>query len=816
MTTIYARTPLPPLGKADRDFLAAVLAGVAFGHDFSWGKFLPLVRQPFAPGWVGRLISSPPVHAVSSMKMRPLLSAVLAGLALLFAHPASAQTWNPAGGHVLTRWSKDVTPYNPLPEYPRPQMVRKDWQSLNGLWDFALTDKDAATPPTAFEGKIAVPFPYESALSGLGRPSIPDQRLWCVRHFKAPAEWKGQHVLLHFGAVNWDSDVFLNGQFIGKHRGGYEHFEFDVTDTLKLGASNDLAVSAWNPLRENVPDAQVMGKQRLHPAGIYYTAATGIWQTVWLEPVPVASVSGLKLTPDLDDSSLHVTVETAAQDSTVKVVATDNGKPVGTVEGNSNADLRLPVAKPHPWTLDDPHLYDLAVTLLHDGKPADKVASYFGLRKVAIGQDDKGHAQVLLNNKFVFERGVLDQGYWPDGLYTAPTDEALKYDLEAVKKLGFNLDRKHAKVEPERWYYWADKLGVLVWQDMPQMSTKPDQELSDAAKRQFEAEWQEIINQLRDHPSIIVWTTFNEGWGQFDTDGIVALTRQLDPTRLVNEASGWTDKGTGDFHDEHAYPGPACDPPEATRAVVNGEFGGIGLPLLGHLWREGSWGYQGFARSPWVLTGKYQDLLRAVYSLRDERGMSAFVYTQLTDVETETNGLLTYDRAVIKPEVAITAAANQGKFPALPPDPNPDLVATAQDAPVPWRYTTAFPPGGWEQTGFDDTKWTAGNAGYGHEASGVNTEWTTPDIWLRRRVTLPAKIPARLDFLTSHDEDVEIYVNGVLGASASGYTKDYVRLPMNAAARAALKPGTVNVLAVHCHQTTGGQFIDVGIAASNQ
>ena len=751
------------------------------------------------------------------MNTRLLLIPALAASAL-FAAPSlvRAQSWNPAGGHVMTRWAKDVSPYNPLPDYPRPQMVRKDWQSLNGLWDFALTAKDATTPPTDFEGKIAVPFPYESALSGLGRPSIPDQRLWCDKHFKVPADWKNQRILLHFGAVNWDSEVFVNGTSVGKHRGGYGSFSFDITDALKPGAANDLVVSAWNPLRENVPDAQVIGKQRLHPSGIYYTAATGIWQSVWMEPVAAASISGLKLTPDLDDSALHVTVESAATGMTVRVVATDGGKPVATADGTANSDLRLPVAKVHPWTPDDPHLYDLTVTLLQDTKPADKVTSYFGMRKIALGPDAQGHAQVLLNNKFLFERGVLDQGYWPDGIYTAPTDDALKSDLETAKKLGFNLDRKHAKVEPERWYYWADKMGMLVWQDMPQMATRPDQDLSEAAKRQFEAEWGEIINQLRDHPSIVVWTTFNEGWGQYDTPAVVALTRQYDHTRLVDEASGWTDKGGGDFHDQHAYPGPACDPPESARAVVNGEFGGIGLRVEGHLWQNDAWGYQGFARSPWVLTGKYQDLLRAVYSLRDQRAMSAFVYTQLTDVETESNGLLTYDRAVVKPDVDITWAANQGKFLALPPDPNPDVVPTSQEVPQTWRYTTVFPPGGWEQSGFDDSHWQTGQAGFGHEATGINTEWKTDDIWLRRRVTLSSKVPVHLDFLTFHDEDVEIYVNGVLGATAPGYSKDYVRLPMNAACRAALKPGTVNVIAVHCHQTVGGQFIDVGITAANQ
>ncbi|MDQ2687203.1 MAG: glycoside hydrolase family 2, partial [Armatimonadota bacterium] len=427
-----------------------------------------------------------------------------------------------------------------------------------------------------------------------------------------------------------------------------------------------------------------------------------------------------------------------------------------------------------------------------------------------LGQDEKGRTRILLNNKFVFQVGALDQGYWPDGIYTAPTDAALKYDIEIAKTLGFNLLRKHAKVEPQRWYYWCDRLGMLVWQDMPQAFG----DLNDDAKAQWMTEWKREIATHSNHPSIIVWTTFNEGWGEntFDVPGVVALTKQLDPTRLVNNASGWTDKGVGDFHDTHAYPGPWSEKPEPTRAAVNGEFGGVTMRVPGHIWTTGEvMGYGATLQEGRLVTKRYQQLLKTGYDLMESQGTSALVYTQLTDVEQEINGLLTYDRAVIKPDIAIIAAANKGQFLPLPPSPHPDLVPTSEEDAQTWRYTTDKPSDSWMQTSFDDTAWKSGPAPFGHDMGGVNTQWTGADIWIRREVTLPETIPADLVILVKHDEDAEIYVNGVLAGSVTGYAGEYVSVPMNAAGRAALKPGK-NVLAAHCHNTVGGQGIDVGIA----
>jgi hypothetical protein len=733
------------------------------------------------------------------------------------AAPADTGGWKQAAGPLTTRWDKDVSPTNALPEYPRPQMTRTAWQSLNGLWDYGLTDSSADAAPAAYDGQILVPYPYESALSGVGKPSPATQRLWYRRKFTVPAAWRGQRVLLHFGAVNWDSTVSVNGHALGSHKGGYDPFDYNITNALVPGA-NTLIVSAFNPLRSDVPDAQVLGKQRVHPGGIFYTGATGIWQSVWLEPVPAAHIVGLKLTPDVDAKTLHVIVSADGGSASVKITALDGAKTVATATGTAGSEMTLPVANPKLWSPSDPHLYSLKVSLVRNGKDADSVGSYFAMRKISLGKDAQGRTTILLNNRPLFEVGVLDQGYWPDGIYTAPTDAALRSDIDAAKGFGFNLLRKHAKVEPERWYYWTDKLGMLVWQDMPQAFGT----LNDDAKAQWLTEWKREIATHYNHPSIIVWTTFNEGWGQHDTEAIVALTKHLDPSRLVNNASGWTDAGVGDIRDTHAYPGPWSELPEPTRAAVNGEFGGVTMRVPDHMWTRSVFGYGKTLGESWQVTQKYQDLLKNGYGLRATRGTCALVYTQLTDVEQESNGLLTYDRAVVKVLPGIVQAANEGRFLPLPPEPpapplpvNHDLVPTSEDVGRIWSYITQKPADDWAQPSFDASQWKTGPAPFGQGVGSPNTPWTdTPgDIWLRRTVILPAVLPAKLVVRVIHDEDVEVYVNGVLAASAPGYVGDYVELPLSDAAYAALKPGASNVIAVHCHQTVGGQVIDVGIKA---
>jgi beta-galactosidase/beta-glucuronidase len=571
--------------------------------------------------------------------------------------PAANQGWRVAPVQLKTRWARDVNPAAPLPAYPRPQMSRSRWLNLNGLWQYTTTAPDAAPPANYPAHRILVPFAYESSLSGMGGASIPDQRLWYRRSFTVPAAWKGQHVLLHLDAVNWDSSVFVNGHAVGTHRGGYTGFSFDITDQLQPG-ENELEVSAWNPLRANQPDAQVLGKQRMHPGGIFYTAATGIWQTVWLEPVAAVHITALRMTPDIDHQILRLTVSASA-DAQYRATAFDGGHAIAIGTGTAGRELDLAIPHPHLWSPDDPHLYTLKVTLVGAGASPDAVASYFAMRKISLGRDAQGQMRMLLNNHFVFEMGTLDQGYWPAGVYTAPTDAALRYDIAITKQLGFNLIRKHAKVEPPRWYYWADKLGILVWQDMPQMFLAKGQTLTPAASAEFEKEWRAEIAEFYNHPSIIVWTTFNEGWGQHDTAALVALTKQLDPSRLVNDASGWTDMGVGDLQDTHAYPGPGDKPPATDRATVDGEFGGVTMAVAGHMWTTQKLkGYGAVLHDSRLVTSRYQDLLKKIAALRTSDNLSAAVYTQITDVEQEINGLLTYDRAVIKPNLAAIRAAN--------------------------------------------------------------------------------------------------------------------------------------------------------------
>ena len=727
----------------------------------------------------------------------------------------TVQPWRIATAPLVTRWASEVSPEHVLPEYPRPQMTRKEWSNLNGLWDYALAEPASTVPPVAYTGRILVPYCYESALSGIRGPSIPGRRLWYHRTFTVPHKWKGKRVLLHFGAVNWDSAVLVNGKLLGKHRGGYTAFEYDVTDSLRPG-ENDLAVSAWNPLRVDVADAQVTGKQRDHSYSVFYTAATGIWQTVWLEPVNDTHITDLKITPDVDNGKVHVTVHTSVP-SKLEVGVMDASSKISKIKGNSGVQLDLPITSPHLWSPSDPHLYTLHVSLKSKRKD-DTVESYFAMRKVSLSKDEHGRTRIFLNNHFLLEIGALDQGYWPDGVYTAPTDQALRYDIEIAKKLGFNLLRKHAKVEPLRWYYWTDKLGMLVWQDMPQAFGGPPNgtTLSNEAKEEFKSEWVAEIAEFYNSPSIIVWTTFNEGWGQHDTGEIAALTKQLDPSRLLDSATGGVDKGFGDLNDVHAYPGPRSAKPEANRATANGEFGGITENVDGHRWNLDHFGYGATLQSSWLATKRYQGLLSDAYKLSDEIGTSAFVYTQITDVEQEINGIMTYDRAVIKYDPVILEAANEGRFLPLPPNPNPELVPTSEDQPVAWSYTTEAPGENWMKPNAAESAWNRGLAPFGHDLwTGNRTLWRSSDLWMRRSFTLPSEIPDKLAFRFETHQAAEIYVNGVLSASVQGHSDDYVTVPMAEAGRASLKPGA-NTLAVHVHQSAGPQAIDVGIVTARQ
>jgi hypothetical protein len=432
------------------------------------------------------------------------------------------------------------------------------------------------------------------------------------------------------------------------------------------------------------------------------------------------------------------------------------------------------------------------------------------MRKTSICKDAAGTLRLCLNNTPRFQVGPLDQGWWPDGLYTAPTDDALRYDIEITKRLGFNMARKHVKVEPERWYYWADRLGLLVWQDMP--STVVRGARTDESKQQFEIELKELIDERGNHPSIVMWVPFNEGWGQYDTPRIVQWIRSYDPSRPIDNASGWTDTNTGDVMDIHRYPGPGAPKIEAARAGVLGEFGGLGLPVADHTWQsQANWSYRGFT-TPAELTAGYEDLFTRLHPLVGTPGLAAAVYTQTTDVEIEVNGLMTYDRAILKVDESRARAAALKLF--TPPPVLVTVVTTSRDEPVEWRYTTTAPLAAWMTAGFDAASWSSAPGGFGTRntpGTTVRTEWTTPDIWIRRTFDLAAgSMPSNAHLLIHHDEDAEVYINGVLALKVGGYAQDYELQAMTPEGRAALKPGR-NVLAVHCRQTNGGQYIDVGI-----
>jgi hypothetical protein len=467
---------------------------------------------------------------------------------------------NQSTWQITTPWTSSA---DALPEYPRPQLTRAEWQSLNGTWQYQAGD---------FSGTIRVPYPPESLLSGVQRH---DDSMWYRRTFTVPANWHighSQRLVLHFGAVDYTATVWLNGVQVGSHTGGYTAFDVDLTDALVARGPQVLLVRAVDQT-ETGPQNQPIGKQRANPSGIWYTSSSGIWQTVWLEPVAAAHIDRLDLVPNLQNNTLQLTA--AGSPGTVVATAWDGGRLVGAVTGAANIALALKVPHPKLWSPDHPFLYDLKVTLIAGHRPVDQVGSYFGMRSIAIG-DVNGQPHILLNGGFTFNLGTLDQGFWPDGLYTAPTDRALRYDLQVEKSLGFNTVRKHIKVEPDRWYYWADKLGLIVWQDMPAMD--PGRGSSTADRAEFESELHTMIDQHVSHPSIAMWVPFNEGWGEYDPARVSEQVKAWDPSRLVNTDSGQNccaslpDPHAGDIYDNHNYPEPGKPAITDRRAIVDGEF----------------------------------------------------------------------------------------------------------------------------------------------------------------------------------------------------------------------------------------------------
>lgn len=679
-------------------------------------------------------------------------SAATVGLDLSVGNAAAqsdTSDWKKEGPRLTTPWFDDVSPEDAHSEYPRPQLVREEWSDLNGLWDFVSKENiDVSSPPTdqELDEEILVPFPVESSLSGIERRDDRDQ-MWYRRTFSVPHSWlvptahpgngiknnpNSQRLQLRFEAVDWNATVYVNGQHVGTHDGGYDSFSFDVTDALNSDGEQELIVGVQDPTDDR---GQPIGKQRDDPGGIFYTASSGIWQSVWMEPVPEACINGLNMTPDLSEDTLRLTVEgTNTEELTVKATAYEDSKEVSTVTGSTSEELELPISDPTLWSPDNPFLYDLKVELVdrpnsnaHGGRTVDKVNSYFGMRSIGV-EEVNGTLRPTLNGEFMFQMATLDQGFWPDGIYTPPNDEALKFDLLKHKQMGFNTVRKHVKVENNRWFYHADRLGLMVWQDMP------SPRLEDGTNRQeFKDELRAMIGEHYNHPSVVMWVVFNEGWGKFNTTEVTRMVDELDPSRLVDGMSGMNicncDPENGDVIDWHVYPGPSAPTPTDERASVLGEYGGLGLAIEDHLWAEDGFSYNDLESSE-ALTNKYVNKSHQLRLLMERCGLSAAIYTQITDVEREINGLLTYDRKVIKPSVSEVREANQSLIERSrtlkenPPEPDEGTPGLEGVGYWPFNQTSGDTApdraNGYEATLVNGPTWSGGQSGNALNFDGVD------------------------------------------------------------------------------------------------
>lgn len=748
------------------------------------------------------------------MKSKTLL-ALLATLGTVHAQ------WKPVEGRIMTKWAKEVTPENAWDEYPRPLLEREKWTSLNGLWDYQITEK-ASEKPASWGGKILVPFAPESALSGVGKLVNPDQALWYHRTFTAK-KTAGKRQILHFEGVDYRATVFVNGKEVGGHLGSSTPFCFDVTEFLKDG-DNELVVRAYDSNDEYQPT----GKQRLEASGIFYTRVTGIWQTVWIEEMNERSIKDLDFTADIEKGVIGIKAKlsgAAVEGEKLRVKATLKGAVAGSAKGSG--DLSLTVENPQLWSPDTPNVYDLQVELLDGtGKVIDSVKSYTALRSVGKVKDKDGNWRFTLNGKSIFHWGPLDQGWWPDGLLTPPSDEAMVYDIAYLKDAGFNMIRKHIKVEPRRYYMHCDRIGMMIWQDQVSAGKSPawtrmepnpkDIAFPEAAAEQWIIEYKAMVDHLRDQPSIVIWTPYNEAWGQHDTMANGRMAVAYDPTRLINIASGGNFWPVGDVADQHAYPDPAFplgDKRFDDYVKVVGEFGGHGWAVKDHLWdpTKGNWGYGGLPKTLDEWKGRYEQSINVLRRLR-YRGISAGVYTQTTDVEGEINGLLTYDRlekvpaSWLKPiHDRLLKAADSSTVNVLTP--------TSESETVEWKFTTEKPADGWESADFDAQSWTSGKGGFGTSmtpGAKIGTEWNKPEIWVRREFEVAAKPKGDLVLRIFHDEDAVVYLNGTEIANLRDHSTRYLLVELDQKAAEALKVGK-NVLAIHVKQTRGGQFIDAGL-----
>lgn len=729
----------------------------------------------------------------------------------------------------------------PRSEHPMPQVMRAEWVNLNGSWEFAETDgsedsKYLGNEP--YPDHIIVPFCRESSLSGLGRKGFV-KNVWYRRTFALPAKWKSPRTKLHIGASDWHTRVWLNGKYVGDHKGGSAPFAFDITKYLVPG-QNRVVIHAYDDTRSGT---QALGKQasQLESSGCVYTRTTGIWQTVWLEGVGSSYISDYRLESDPHNSRVFIKAEVdgPCDGLTVKATAYAGKKVVGTAEVPAdwrNSRLVLNLSDKRLWSIEDPFLYDLKLALIKNGRPVDELNSYFGLRTVTI----KG-AAILINGKAVFQRTVLDQGFYPDGIWTAPSDEALRRDIDLSMAAGFNGARLHQKVFEPRLLYWADRMGYLVWGEFPNWGLNY---ANPACHLPVVSEWGEIVRRDRNHPSIIGWCPFNETPGEaYDIQGVVVnLTRLLDPTRPVIETSGWTHGGVRDPEvlDSHDYnQDPASfrakwldsfvsdiSMPERYKSGSSArsfipffvsEYGGIGWDT-----GAGGWGYGNNSRTLDEFYARYEGLTN---TLLDNRFMFGFCYTQLTDVEQERNGIYTYDR---KPKFDIDRIrkinSRKAAYEIDPPviaskldnvDDWKVLVGAAPDGESAreWRYTLAAPANGWQNAGFDGGNWKTGMGAFGRKpGSGryIKTTWTTSDIWLRQEFTFDGSSITKAQLVIHYDNATKIYLNGSLIWSREGWNDSYDGFDVTKTVKSAIKPGK-NTIAIHCHQDEGGQFIDMAL-----
>ena len=757
------------------------------------------------------------------MKSKKMLQILITTALSCGLFTSTCNAWKMADCPIVTKWGKEVTPDNAWQEYPRPAMERSQWTNLNGLWDYAVTGKNDSAPKQ-YDGEILVPFALESALSGVGKRFTENDALWYKRTINVDKKDRRTY-LLNFEAVDYQSTVWVNGTKVGENTGGNLPFSFDITDALKSGE---------NIISLKVTDAtnakgtyQLHGKQMHNPEGIWYTPVSGIWQTVWMEEVPRRYIKALKITPKIS-GDVKIEVSTNSSVRRMSVTASLNGKVVAKAEGTNGVfDLKIP--SPKLWTPETPTLYDLEVTA---GR--DTVKSYVGIRETSIARDANGNLRFTLNGKPYFHWGPLDQGWWPDGLLTPPSDEAMVYDIKFLKSAGFNTIRKHIKVEPRRYYTYCDKIGMLMWQDQVSncqeghqprwtfLAPNPETKTWPAdAHAQYMKELKLMIDTLYSHPCIVQWVPFNERWGQHQSMEVGKWTVEYDPTRQVNICSGGNWHPVGHVVDNHAYPHPSFPFNHGENGrfddyvKVVGEFGGHGFPVEGHLWNPTmrNWGYGGLPKDKDEWKQRYETSINILCALK-MKGISGGIYTQTTDVEGEINGLMTYDRLEKVDTVWLKELSDRLiKTPEAGNTVN--ILPTTREKTTKWKYTLTEPAADWLKSGFDDSSWKTADAGFGTEGTPnapVKTKWDTNNIWIRKDFNVDALPKGLVTLNIYHDEDAVVYLNGVKIAELPGYTSDYTPIFLNSDALKAFKTGK-NTIAISCKQTMGGQFIDAGISA---